>query len=54
MGGSDPEIRRKLFGPKWQHEIENQGWPLWKILIHRFQRESLHAISKGAHFYGKV
>jgi len=38
MGVSDPEIRKKLFGPRWQHEIEKQGWPLWKRLIHRLQR----------------
>jgi hypothetical protein len=38
MGVSDPEIRKKVFGPRWQHEIEKQGWPLWKRLIHRLQR----------------
>jgi hypothetical protein len=38
MGFSDPEIRKKVFGPKWQHEIEKQGWPLWKRLMHRLQR----------------
>jgi len=38
MGVSDPEIRKKVFGPRWQHEIERQSWPLWKRLIHRFQR----------------
>jgi hypothetical protein len=27
MGVSDPEIRKKVFGPRWQHEIEKQGWP---------------------------
>lgn len=41
MGVSDPEIRRKVFGPRWvqaQHESEKRDWPLWKRLIHRFQR----------------
>src|ERR1700745_2869369 len=38
MGVRDPEVRKKVFGPRWQHEIENQGWPLWKRLIHRLQR----------------
>jgi hypothetical protein len=41
MGVSDPEIRKKVFGPRWQHEIEKQGWPLWKRLIHRLQSCSL-------------
>lgn len=41
MGVSDPEIRKKLFGPRWQHEIEKQGWPLWKRLIYRLQRRPL-------------
>jgi len=36
MGVSDPEIRKKVFGPRWQHEIEKQGWPLWKRLLHRY------------------
>lgn len=38
MGVSDPEIQKKVFGPRWQHEIEKQSWPLWKKLIHRLQR----------------
>jgi hypothetical protein len=38
MGVSDPEIRKKVFGPRWQHEIEKQGWPLWRRLLHRLQR----------------
>ena len=37
MGVSDPEIRKKLFGPRWQHEIEKQGWSFWKKLIHRLR-----------------
>jgi hypothetical protein len=37
MGGSDPDFRKKVFGPRWQHEIEKQSWPLWKKLIHRLQ-----------------
>jgi hypothetical protein len=38
MGISNPEIQKKVFGPRWQHEIDKQGWPLWKKLIHRLQR----------------
>jgi hypothetical protein len=41
MGVSDPELREKLFGPRWvqlQHESEKQRWPRWKRLIHRLQR----------------
>jgi hypothetical protein len=38
MGVSDPEIQKKVFGPRWQHEIEKQSWPLWKKLLHRLQR----------------
>lgn len=38
MGVSDPEIQKKVFGPRWQHEVEKQSWPLWKRLIHRLQR----------------
>src|SRR5215831_1206800 len=30
MGFSDPEIQKKVFGPRWQHEIDKQGWPLMK------------------------
>lgn len=37
MGFSDPELQKKVFGPRWQHELEKQSWPLWKKLIHRFQ-----------------
>jgi len=37
MGVSDPEIQKKVFGPRWEHEMEKQGWPLWKRLIHRLQ-----------------
>jgi hypothetical protein len=38
MGVSDPEIQKRVFGPRWQHEIQKQSWPLWKKLIHRLQR----------------
>jgi len=38
IGVSDPEIQKKVFGPRWQHEIEKQSWPLWKKLLHRLQR----------------
>ena len=24
-------------GPRWEHEIEKQGWPFWKRLMHRLQ-----------------
>jgi hypothetical protein len=34
MGISNPEIQKKVFGPKWEHEIEKQGWPFWKRLMH--------------------
>jgi len=27
MGISNPEIQKKVFGPRWEHEIEKQGWP---------------------------
>ena len=27
MGISNPEIQKKVFGPKWEHENEKQGWP---------------------------
>jgi len=40
MGVSDPEIRKKVFGPRWmelQHISEKQAWPWWKRLLHRFQ-----------------
>ena len=37
MGISDPEIQKKVFGPRWEHEIEKQGWPFWKRLMHRLQ-----------------
>jgi hypothetical protein len=37
MGVSDPEIQKKIFGPRWQHETEKQAWPLWKRLLHRLQ-----------------
>jgi len=40
MGVSDPELREKIFGTRWpevQHELEKQGWPVWKRLIHRLQ-----------------
>jgi hypothetical protein len=26
MGISNPEIQKKVFGPRWEHEIEKQGW----------------------------
>jgi hypothetical protein len=35
MGISNPEIQKKVFGPRWEHEIEKQGWPFWKRLMHR-------------------
>jgi hypothetical protein len=38
VGFSDPEIQKKVFGPRWQHEVERQSWPLWKRLLHRLQR----------------
>jgi len=41
MGVSDPELREKLFGRRWQqlqHESEKQSWPRWKRFIHRLQR----------------
>jgi hypothetical protein len=38
MGVSDPDTRKKVFGSRWDHEIEKQGWPLWKRLLHRLQR----------------
>jgi len=38
VGVSDPEIQKKVFGPRWQHEVAKQGWPLWKRLVHRLQR----------------
>ena len=25
MGVSDPEIQKKVFGPRWQHEVEKQS-----------------------------
>ena len=40
MGMSDPEVRRKMLGPRLlqlQHESEKQAWPLWKRLMHRLQ-----------------
>jgi len=37
MGISNPEIQKKLFGPRWEHEIQKQGWPFWKRLMHRLQ-----------------
>jgi hypothetical protein len=40
MGMSDPEVRRKVLGPRLlqlQHESEKQGWPFWKRLMHRLQ-----------------
>ena len=40
MGVSDPEIQKKVFGPRWLHEVEKQSWPLWKRLLHRFQKLS--------------
>jgi len=32
MGISNSEIQKKVFGPRWEHEIEKQGWPFWKRL----------------------
>jgi hypothetical protein len=40
MGVSDPEIRTKVFGPKWvefQHFSEKKSWSWWKRLLHRFE-----------------
>ena len=37
MGISNPETQKKVFGPRWEHEIEKQGWPFWKRLMHRLQ-----------------
>jgi len=37
MGVSDPEIQKKVFGPRWEHEMEKQSWSLWKRLIHQLQ-----------------
>ena len=37
MGISNPEIQKKLFGPRWEHEIEKQDWPFCKRLMHRLQ-----------------
>jgi hypothetical protein len=37
MGISNPEIQKKVFGPRWEHEIEKQGCPFWKRLMHRLQ-----------------
>ena len=40
MGVSDPELRKKLFEPRWvqhNHEVEKQGWPWWKRLLHRME-----------------
>jgi len=37
MGISNPEIQKKVFGPRWEHEIEKQSWPFWKRLMHRLQ-----------------
>jgi len=25
MGVSDPQVQKKVFGPRWQHEIEKQA-----------------------------
>ena len=41
MGVSDPELRKKLFEPRWvqhNHELEKQHWPWWKQLMHRLQQ----------------
>ena len=38
MGISDPEIQKKVFGLRWQHELEKQGWPLWRKVLHRLTR----------------
>ncbi len=35
IGISNPEIQKKVFGPRWEHEIEKQDWPFWKRLMHR-------------------
>jgi hypothetical protein len=37
MGISNPEIQKKVFGPRWEHEIEKQSWPFWKRVMHRLQ-----------------
>ena len=41
MGVSDPEIRKKVLGPRLrqlQHESQKQSWPMWKRLMHRLQQ----------------
>ena len=43
MEVSDPEIRKNLFGSRWQHEIDRQGW--------RFGKDS-SIVSKPARFAG--
>lgn len=48
MGISNPEIQKKVFGPRWQHEIEMQTWSLWKKLIHRLQPCSICKPTKPA------
>ncbi len=37
MGISDPETQKRVFGPRWKHELEKQNWSLWKRLIHRLK-----------------
>jgi hypothetical protein len=40
VGVSDPELRKKLFGPKlvqFDHEQEKRSWPRWKRLMHRLR-----------------
>jgi hypothetical protein len=54
MGVSDPEIQKKVFGPRWQHEIEKQSWPLWKRLIHRFHRFSMSRIYLTTNMFRKL
>jgi hypothetical protein len=38
MGVSDPEVQKRVFGPRWKHEVEKQGWSRWKRFVHRLQR----------------
>jgi hypothetical protein len=37
MGISNPEIQKKVFGPRWEDEIEKRDWPFRKRLMHRLQ-----------------
>jgi hypothetical protein len=37
MGVSDPEVQKKVFGPRWQHEVDKPGWLFWKRRVHCLQ-----------------